>query len=472
MERVVLNRIKNENTISSVTSGSIADQMGILPGDKLISINGHAVEDVIDYRFLTTDEHVEISLQKPDGSQWVIEIDKDYDDELGIEFENPVMAETRQCNNKCIFCFIDQMPPDMRDSLYIKDDDSRLSFLQGNYITLTNMKPEEIEKLIRYHISPLNISVHTTNPDLRKKMLNNRYAGNIMEQMRLFHKNEMKMNVQIVVCPGVNDGDELDRTLTDFESVATSLISVAVVPVGITKYQKNTSLQNVSQSTANEVVNQIHTWQVKWQQKFGRKLVYASDEFYLKAELPWPKAEAYESFFQLENGVGMLASFEEDLLTYVNKMPMIKKKHPYKISIASGVSAEPFMKRMADHVMKKISNISIQVYPVINDFFGEQISVSGLVTGQDMVNQLKSNDLGQLLIIPQNMLKNDEDVFLDNMTLDEASKLLQMPIKKCAVDGKQWVKVCLRETTEKQNARSVKRNVKANCCRHRPAKCR
>lgn len=261
-----------ENVISKVVAGSIADRLGVIPGDKLIAINGQVIEDVIDYRFLITDEHLEVLLRKPDDSEWIVEIDKEYDDDFGIEFENPVMAETRQCSNKCVFCFIDQMPPDLRSGLYIKDDDSRLSFLQGNYITLTNMKFNEIEKLIRYHISPLNISVHTTNPELRSRMLNNRFAGKIMEQMKLFHENDIKMNVQIVLCPGYNDGDELDRTLNDLESVANSLISVAVVPVGITKFQENTSLQPVDQPKALEVVNQIHKWQNRWLKKIWKEI--------------------------------------------------------------------------------------------------------------------------------------------------------------------------------------------------------
>jgi len=471
MECVLLKNMKMENCISKVTSGSIAERLGIIPGDKLVAINGQEIEDVIDYRFLTTDEHLDVLLQKTDGSEWIIEIDKEYDDDLGIEFINPVMAETRQCSNKCVFCFIDQMPPNMRDGLYIKDDDSRLSFLQGNYITLTNMKPNEIQKLIRYHISPLNISVHTTNPELRKKMLHNRFAGEILNQMKLFHENGIKMNVQIVLCPGLNDGDELDQTLSDLEDVATSLISIAVVPVGITKYQSNTSLQAVDELKATEVVKQIHTFQNKWLQKFGRKLVYPSDEFYLKAKLQWPKADEYEAFFQLENGVGMLASFEEDLLKYVNKMPIIKKKNLYKISIATGIAAAPFMKAMADIVMEKVKNITIKVFPIVNEFFGNQITVSGLITGRDLVNQLAAIDLGHVLVIPQNMLKSDEDIFLDNVTLQQIEKQLHITVKKSEVNGTQWVKTILRQTSIKQSVRSVK-HVKTNCCRNRSTKCR
>ena len=467
-----MKKITIENVISKVVPGSIADRFGVIPGDKLIAINGNVIEDVIDYRFLTTDEHLEVLLKKPDDSEWIIEIDKEYDDDIGIEFENPVMAETRQCSNKCVFCFIDQMPPDLRAGLYIKDDDSRLSFLQGNYITLTNMKPNEIEKLIRYHISPLNISVHTTNPELRSRMLNNRFAGKIMEHMKLFHENDIKMNVQIVLCPGYNDGDELDRTLNDLESVATSLISVAVVPVGITKFQKNTSLQPVDQIKALEIVNQIHSWQMKWLEKFGRKLVYPSDELYLKADGQWPKAHEYEAFYQLENGVGMLASFEEDLLHYVERMPIIKKKNKYTISVATGIAAAPYMEYLADIVMEKIHNVTINIIPIINEFFGQQITVSGLVTGRDMVNQLTATDLGHVLMIPQNMLKSDEDTFLDDMTLDQAMDLLGVPIKKCGIDGKQWVKSILREPSKIQSNGSEKQYVKTNCCRHRSAKCR
>lgn len=449
-----MKEMKADNIISRVMPGSIASKMGIKTGDCLLAINGQPVEDVIDYRFLTADETVELKLQKADGSEWVLEIVKDYDDELGIEFENPVMAETRQCLNKCIFCFIDQMPPGMRSALYIKDDDSRLSFLQGNYITLTNMKPHEIDKIIRYRISPLNISVHTTNPELRVKMLSNRYAGQLLDTLKMFHEHHIQMNLQIVLCPGFNDGSELDRTLADLELLANSIVSVAVVPVGITKYQKNQSLRPVTNADARQVLNQIHDWQERWKIKLGRKLVYPADEFYLKAKVAWPNASAYEAFYQLENGVGMLASFEADAREYINKMPLICKKVPFHLTIATGVAAAPFMTQMAARLMEKVRGLAVKVIPVENDYFGSSINVSGLITGEDLAARLQKESMGDLVMIPSNMLKHGEPVFLDDLTLTEVSQQLGKKVISCQVDGTQWVKTVLRQTAKNMKSRS------------------
>jgi putative radical SAM enzyme (TIGR03279 family) len=469
---MILNESKNVNVISRIISGSIAADLGLVPGDRLLSINGQQVEDVIDYRYLSSDEHLEVTLIKSDGSEWILEIEKEFDEELGIEFENPVMAETRQCSNKCVFCFIDQMPPGMRPGLYIKDDDSRLSFLQGNYITLTNMKSKEIDKLVNYHISPLNISVHTTNPELRVKILHNRLAGKLMTHLQRFHENRIHMNLQIVLCPGFNDGQELERTLSDLESIADSLISIAVVPVGLTKYQKNKALLPIDKRMALETVRQITTWQERWMDLFGRKLVYPSDEFYLQAHLPWPKADEYEAFYQLENGVGMLASFEKDFLKYMKKIPLIRKRTPFTLTIATGTAAASFMRQLAQHVMEKIDGLTIQVIPVENHFFGQLITVSGLITGQDLVSQLKDNHLGNLVMIPANMLKSDESVFLDDMTLDQVTEALQVSVQASAVDGRQWMKNILRSAHEKQTGRSEKKYGKTSCGCHWSSKCR
>lgn len=466
-----MNKKKFNNIISNVTPKSIACKMGVLPGDVLISVNDQKIKDVIDYRFFTTDEHLEILLKKPDGSEWVLEIDKDYDEDIGVEFKNPVMAATKECNNNCVFCFVDQMPPGMRGGLYIKDDDSRLSFLQGNYITLTNMKADEIQKLIRYRISPLNISVHTTNPHLRAKMLGNSSAANIMDQIKLFHDHDIKINVQIVLCPGYNDCGELDRTLMDLESVAPSLVSVAVVPVGTTKYQSNPDLVEVDSEKAFSTVKQIESWQKKWFEKFKRRLVYPSDEFYLKANLPWPAAADYEAFYQLENGVGMLASFENDLINYIAKLPMIVKR-PVKLTVVTGIAAKPFMEKMAHIVMNKVSNMDVNIHAIENDFFGETITVSGLVTGRDLVKQLGGIDLGKLALIPESMLKADEKIFLDDMSIDDVSQALGVPVLPCIVDGEQWVRSLLRITSATQSVGSEKKYVKTNCCRNRAPKCR
>ena len=455
-----------QNVISRVIPGSIADRMGVLQGDRLLMINHQPIMDVIDYRFYMSEEHLEVLIRKPDDSEWVLDIEKEYDDELGIEFENPVMAKTRVCRNQCIFCFIDQMPAEMRESLYVKDDDSRLSFLQGNYITLTNMSESELDKLIRYRISPLNISVHTTNPELRIKMLKNTRAGTILQHMQRFHSNQMKMNIQIVLCPGWNDGEELDRTLSDLESMTDSITSVAIVPVGLTKYQQNKDVQPVTNSIAMRLIRQIEGWQQYFSHKTGRKLIYPSDELYIKAGLPWPKASEYDAFYQLENGVGMLASFEKDAVDYLKKIPVIRKS-PYHLTIATGVAAAPFMRAMSKLVSERILGVTIQVAVIENDFFGHQIDVSGLITGKDLVCSLKEYPLGDGLIIPRNMLKNDENIFLDDMTPEQVKEALNVPVQPCSVDGKLWIKEMLRFTSRNKRTRSENQHVKSNCSCHR-----
>ena len=433
-----------ETVISTVDPGSLADKKGILPGDRLVSINGKQIEDVIDFRFESANETVDLIIERPDKQCVAIRVKKNFDEELGLQFRNPVLSKTKFCHNQCVFCFIDQMPPGMRNGLYEKDDDTRLSFLQGNYVTLTNLSDADIDKIIAYRMSPINISIHTTNPELRKHMLGNERAGKIYDQLKKFHSAGLRMNLQIVLCPGMNDDVELDRTFHDISMIASSVISVAVVPVGLTRFQKNSELVAVDHLHARKAIEKIEGWQQTFVSLTDRKVVYPSDELYRKAGLPHPKAMHYDGFFQLENGVGMMASFEESMNQYLRKMPCVRKKKHAVVSVATGKAAEPFITEMSSLIRTRINPLTIQIFAIENRFFGDSIDVSGLITGKDLIDQMKDKHLGNALMIPENMLKSDEEVFLDDLTLGEVEKQVGTPIIVCEVSGEQWIRKLLR----------------------------
>ncbi|RQD66919.1 MAG: DUF512 domain-containing protein [Tindallia sp. MSAO_Bac2] len=471
MECEVLEK-QGKNIINYVKPGSIAAEMGVIEGDILVSINQQVIEDMMDYQFLVADDFLEVELEKLDGTEWILEIDKDYDEELGIQFVNEESDATRLCKNKCVFCFIDQMPPGMRDSLYVKDDDARLSFLQGNYITLTNLSEKDIEKIIRYRISPLNISIHTTDPELRNEMLNNRYAGEKLKLLNKFHDNNINMNLQIVLCPGWNDGIALDKTLKDLDKIIDSVMSIAIVPVGITKFRDNLpALKTVTKDIADNTLKQISNWQEKYKKMTGEKKVYASDEIYLLAGISLPEAKFYENFHQLENGVGMMALFQDTFIRYYNKMPLIDKSKPVRISIATGVLSADMVFDLSKMLEQKIMGLKIDVYPIKNEFFGKSITVSGLITGKDLINQLANSTLDSPLIIPENMLRDAEDTFLDDITIDEVANKLTVPVIACPVDGKALIKKILRITAVNPKIRSVVKNGKTHCCSGGTPKC-
>ncbi|MGL5330801.1 MAG: DUF512 domain-containing protein [Peptostreptococcaceae bacterium] len=436
---------KSNNVISKVYKGSIAEEVGIEVGDLLISINDQEIHDIIEYKFLMSDEYIELEIQKINGQIYVYEIEKDYDDDLGIEFTNPIIDKAKSCRNKCVFCFIDQLPEGMRETLYFKDDDSRLSFLQGNFVTLTNMSEEDINNIIRYRISPINISVHTTNPELRQKMIHNRFAGKLYEIMQRLSEAGIQMNCQIVLCPGYNDKEELARTISDLEKLYPQVNSAAIVPVGITKHRSHLpNLDIFNKDTARETINQIHELQKHYLEKIGTRFAFLSDEFYIIANEELLKYDEYEGFIQFENGVGMISKLEREIQDYLESLPQDKITKNKKVSIATGHSAYEFIKNMANLVMSKFNNVEINVYKIVNNFFGETITVSGLITATDIIDQLKAEDLGETLYIPRAMLKADEEIFLDNITLEEIQEKMNIEVVPCENDGIDFIDKILK----------------------------
>ncbi|MEG1311291.1 MAG: DUF512 domain-containing protein [Romboutsia sp.] len=436
---------KVNNIISKVYKGSIAEEIGIKVGDLLISVNNQAIHDIIEYRFLLSDEYLEVEIEKINGEVYLYEIEKDYDDDLGIEFTNPIIDQAKSCRNKCVFCFIDQLPQGMRETLYFKDDDSRLSFLQGNFITLTNMSEEDINNIIRYRISPINISVHTTNPELRQTMIKNKFAGKLYSIMRRLADAQIQMNCQIVLCPGYNDKKELTRTIADLETLYPYVNSAAIVPVGITKHRSHLpNLEIFNKESASETIEQIHELQKMYLDKIGTRFAFLSDEFYIIANKKLLEYDEYEGFIQFENGVGMISKLEREIhdnLKEISQNQILKSK---KVSIATGHSAYEFIKNMAKDIMNKCPNVEVNVYKIVNNFFGETITVSGLITATDIIDQLKNKDLGETLFIPRSMLKADEEIFLDNITLEELNKIMKIEVIPCLNEGKDFVDKILK----------------------------
>jgi len=424
--------------ISDVVKNSIADECEIRPGDYLLSINGQEVCDILDFRFLCADSFIEVEIEKQNGEIEIIEIEKDEDEDLGLVFENELIDGPKSCQNKCIFCFIDQLPKGMRKTLYFKDDDTRLSFFQGNYVTLTNMRDEDIEKIIRMRISPINISVHTTNHDLRVFMLKNKRAGKIYEYMKRFYENNITMNCQIVLCPSFNDGKELDRTIFDLAKLYPAVKSVSVVPIGLTKYREGlTQIEGYDEKSSKKVIAQVTKWQKRLKKDLGSNFVYLADEFYLNAKMPIPGASHYEGFPQIENGVGLMASFTEEIELAKKDLP--KKIKDRNVSIITGVLAGDFIKKISSGLMEKYENLKIQVFPIRNDFFGEKITVAGLVTGSDIINQLKGKNLGDEAFIPASMLRYGDCVFLDDVTVSDLERELNVKITPVNVNGFEFI---------------------------------
>ena len=440
------------HVISFVEEGSIARELDLCGGDILLRINGQEIEDVLDYHFLIKGEQILAEVEKADGEIWEIEIEKDYDEDLGIEFEKPLMDDYRSCCNKCIFCFIDQMPPGMRPTLYFKDDDSRLSFLQGNYVTLTNMSDHDIDRIIRYHMEPINISFHTLNPRLRCQMLNNRFAGEkALDKARTLSRAGIEMNGQIVLCKGVNDGEELSATLAGFEEYLPALKSVSVVPVGLTRYRDGLyPLDAFGSEDAQKVLSLIGNARDYYKEKYGYPLVHASDEWYLLAGLPLPKTEEYDGYPQLENGVGMLRLLLDETKDYLEELPGDMRSGT--CTIASGMLAAPFLEEISKMIMDRFPKIRIRVRAVRNEFFGERITVSGLVTGRDLIGQLSGEDLGERLLLPCNMLRSDPEdgdgIFLDDVTVSDVRSALQTWVRIVESSGQDLVDACIEQFTE------------------------
>ena len=431
-----------EHVIKNVEPGSIAEELELAPGDVLVSVNGQPVGDVFDYHYLINEEYLEILVRKPDGEEWELEIEKEYEDDLGIEFENGMMDDYRSCSNKCIFCFIDQLPRGMRDTLYFKDDDSRLSFLQGNYVTLTNMSEEDVQRIITYRMEPINISFQAMHPELRCRMLHNRFAGEALKKVDRFYEAGIIMNGQIVLCKGVNDGKELEYSIEQLVKYLPCLQSVSVVPVGLTRYREGLyPLTPFTKEDAREVLALIHRWQERLFQEYGNHFIHAGDEWYLLAEEELPSAESYDGYRQLENGVGMVRLLKEEVLEELETLPgSLRERH---VTIATGELAAPILKELGEEIQLKYPKLDLQIRPIKNEFFGGKITVAGLLTGQDLKKQLAGYNLGEELLLTEHMMKSGEQVFLDDVTVEELSGTLQVPITIVKSDGKSFLQAIL-----------------------------
>ncbi len=518
------------HVIRSVQPGSIAEEMQIESGDVLLTINDREVEDIFDYRFLTDDEDIVVVIRKKNGEEWELEIEKDPDEDLGIDFDSSLMDDYKSCRNHCIFCFIDQMPKGMRDTLYFKDDDSRLSFLQGNYVTLTNMSDDDIDRLIRYRMEPINISFQTTNPELRVKMLHNRHAGEVFPKVRKLADAGIEMNGQIVLCKGVNDGEELDRSIRDLTSYLPSLRSVSVVPVGLSKFRKDLyPLEPFTAEDAGHVIDLIEDWQKQIYPEYGIHFIHASDEWYLLAKRPLPEAERYDGYLQLENGVGMLRLLREEVSEFLrDEAPESSAVKPRRVLIATGELAADTIRDLASQIMERYPQVEVRVLAVVNDFFGTMITVSGLITGQDLIRQVGAylcpgyvkesfgvrtyidsghndsninsdreqsdgnantgtlqsdgnantdtlqsekrpeinnrhisedavdnieNSRPDEILIPCNMLRSGENVFLDDITTDQAEQKLGIPLRVVDEGGREFCRSVLGLEKSKEHKR-------------------
>ncbi len=409
----------------------------------LLSVNGKEIRDVFDYRFLTQSEELTLQIRKTDGEEWELDIEKDEEEDLGLQFGSGLMDEYRSCSNHCIFCFIDQMPKGLRKTLYFKDDDARLSFLQGNYVTLTNMRDEDLERVIRYRLQPINISVHTTNPGLRVEMLRNRFAGEALKKIDRLHEAGITMNGQIVLCKGINDGEELERTIRDLSGYLPNMQSLSVVPVGLTRYREGLyPLEPFTREDATEVLSIIRREQERCIATFGTHFVHAGDEWYLLAGEELPPAENYDEYLQLENGVGMLRllidEFSEALSAETGD-PALRTS----CSVACGVLVAPFMEKLTHDLQAKYPGVTVRVYPIRNDFFGERITVSGLLTGGDLITQLSGRELGERLLITRNMLRFGEDVLLDDVHVSDLERALGIAVEIVDATGAELL-ACLK----------------------------
>ena len=421
-----------ENIIKSIDRGSPLHRKAHV-GDAVISINGNKIIDVLDYKFFAYDSRLKVLLRRPDGSEHEVTVHKSEGGDLGLEFESYLMDTPRSCANNCVFCFIDQLPRGMRRTMYFKDDDARLSFLLGNYITLTNLSKREIERIIALHISPINVSVHTTNPELRCKMLQNPRAGESIETMRRFAQAGIVMNCQIVCCPGLNDGEELLRSMRDLEEMYPGVHSVSIVPVGLTRFREGLyPLTPYTKELAGETIDMVTAFGDECLKRHGTRIFFCGDELYIKAERELPPDEFYEEHTQLENGVGMIRLLETE---FRSALMLSDEPDGVPFSIATGVSAAPYFEKLLGMAKEKYGTIKGQVYAIENDFFGRSINVTGLITGQDLIRQLKGRELGERLLISQNMLRREEMDFLDDVTLEQASKELGVPIYPIEQDG-------------------------------------
>ncbi|MBQ9314180.1 MAG: DUF512 domain-containing protein [Clostridia bacterium] len=431
-----------KHKIKEIVHGSIAEEMQIESGDYLVSINGEEIKDILDYKFQIFDEYITVVIEKANGEEWELEIEKEENEDLGIVFPEQLIEKPRNCANKCIFCFMDQLPDKVRQTLIFKDDDFRLSFITGNYVTLTNSGYKDLDRIIKYHLSPINISVHATDPDVRKMMLNNKNADKIMEYIKYLTDHDIKVNAQIVLCPGINDGKILDKTIAELSEYAPTLQCIAIVPVGLTKYRKNLyPLKVFDEEGCRKTIAQVNKWQTRFKKKYGINLVYLADEFYMKAKRKVPDFKEYDEFPQLEDGIGMLAYFDKEFETYLRRFK--GRKLEKTVSIATGKIAYGFIRSKMDELEKKFTGLKVNVYPIENLFFGTEITVTGLITGNDLITGLQDKELGEYLIICEDMLKSDENVFLDDVTLSEVKEKLNTNIVVSGRGGKSNIRAVI-----------------------------
>lgn len=410
-----------------VRAGSLAEELQIEPGDDVTSINGQPITDIVDLQFALACEEMELLVRKRNGEEWLIELEKDYDETLGIEWEHPTVDRVKLCHNKCVFCFVDQIPGNMRKTLNMRDDDYRLSFLHGNFVTLTNLKPGELERMASLKMSPINISVHTTNPELRERMLVNRKSGAILSQIAYLAEHDIEMNTQIVLCPGWNDGAELDRTIDDLSKYYPAVRTLSVVPVGLTRHRTGLAdLRNCTTEEAQQSIAQIAAWQDRLRPQLGVNFVHAADEFYVIAGVEVPAAQYYDEFSQIENGVGMLRTFIDD---FQRLTPEIPKRLPQRrhVALVTGTSASDTLRTAASR-LQEVEGLRLDTHVIVNEFYGDRVTVTGLITGRDIIAQLHGTLEADVLLLPDVLLKDDEDVFLDDTTVDEVRQALQREI--------------------------------------------
>lgn len=443
--------------IQEVTPGSIGEELDLKPGDRLLSINGKRIEDLIDYKFQITEEFIEIRVQKDDGSSKIYQVDKEYDEDLGLSFQGMTYDGIKQCRNRCLFCFIDQMPPGMRESLYVKDDDYRHSFLAGNFVSLTNLDQEELDRIVSLRLSPLYVSVHTTEPDLRKALMRNKKAGNIFQQLRFLAGQGIIIHAQIVLCPGINDGEKLERTIQDLSDLWPQVQSVAVVPVGLTKHRTGLPrLRVATKEEALEILDKIQTHQGKYLATLGSRFVFPSDEFYLLAGISLPPGESYEDYPQLENGVGIVRLFLDEYESFRNTL---KKRHPYRLSedffVGTGKSSAGFLEEIAKDLNNLTGSNRVKIVPIENRFFGPDVTVTGLLTGKDLIDGLKpflpAKEKESTVLISEVMF-NAEGMTLDNLTVREIENRLEVPVKVLPNKGSSLARCILDLEKSQQTA--------------------
>jgi putative radical SAM enzyme (TIGR03279 family) len=422
--------------IYKVHPGSLAEELDLVPGDELLKINGQPIRDIVDLQFALAAEEIEIEVKKANGEIWVLEVEKEYDEELGVEWENPTVDRVRLCHNKCVFCFVDQIPSNMRQTLNVRDDDYRLSFLHGNFVTLTNVKDEELQRIVDLKMSPLNISVHTTNPELRVRMLANKRSGEIMRQIAFLAEGGIEMNTQVVLVPEWNDGEELDRTIRDLAPYYPAVRTLSVVPVGLTKHRRGLhKLRPVTPEEARRVIEQVHRWQEKFRAELGVSFVHAADEFYVLADMEVPPSSHYDEFAQTENGVGVIRIFLDELDEVWPRLPKTIQGDRRSVAVVTSVSARKVIQRAIDR-LGPVKGLRTQVFPIVNDFYGHHVTVAGLITGTDIVAQLSGKlDDFDTILLPDIMLKDDADVFLDDYTVERVQQELDRPVTVVPATG-------------------------------------